>query len=187
MFMQIEVEACGADVTAETCAAGVLTTFTPNSWGKHACAGLQNGCDAENPTHNRCIFNEFTYSAEEQADLADMLYNVGDPRTCGTEPGTYAAAIISFGDGSNDPAWYTPIDACADRQNQRNQRRLSKRKTKTKRTRTMPRLSLPALLPSLPPSLSCEISITETKTFPYNHAFYNFHLYFNSMFICFLV
>jgi len=114
MFMQIEVEACGADVTAETCAAGVLTTFTPNSWGKHACAGLQNGCDAENPTHNRCIFNEFTYSAEEQADLADMLYNVGDPRTCGTEPGTYAAAIISFGDGSNDPAWYTPIDACAE-------------------------------------------------------------------------
>ena len=113
-FMQIQVEACGADVTAETCAAGVLTYFTPNSYDKHACVALQNGCDPENPTHNRCVFNEFVYTLEDQADLPAMLEAVGDPRVCGTEPGTYAAAILSFGNDVTQPDWYTAIDACAD-------------------------------------------------------------------------
>ena len=43
-----------------------------------------------------------------------MLDATGDPRACGTEPGNYAAAILSFGNDTTPPSWYTPIDACAD-------------------------------------------------------------------------
>ena len=112
-FLEVSMESCGAEVTAETCAAAVIAGFTPNSYNKHACVALQNGCDEENPTHNICMMYQF--AAEDQADFEALLASVGDPRACGTEEGDYSAAILAFGDGAEtNPSWATEIDACSD-------------------------------------------------------------------------
>ena len=96
-----EVTACGANITADSCATAALAVDTSASAGKMACVAHESACNADEPTHTTCVYYEQAAEAGAQPDT-------WDPREC-TEVEADSAGVVTWGD---TPAWEADIADC---------------------------------------------------------------------------
>ena len=95
------VTACGADITADSCATAALAVDTSASDGKMACVAHESACNADEPTHTTCVYYE-------QAAEAGAQPESWDPREC-TEVEADSAGVVTWG---MEPTWEANIADC---------------------------------------------------------------------------
>ena len=85
----VEVEACSADVTPDTCSAAALALDTSASDGKYACVFVNRNCDGDDDAKVECLYYE------QSADAGAEDLETWDPRSCDTDD-TYWGGVVEW-------------------------------------------------------------------------------------------